>query len=187
MTITRRDAMTGLISATGLTIALAQPAAAASASDLIRSSDTALANLYANQPKARILRNRSRAILIFPNIVKAGFIIGAQSGNGVLFEAGLPTGYYNISAASYGLQAGVQSFSYALFFITSSSLSYLENSKGWSVGMGPSVVVLDQGAAASITSTTLTQDVYAIPFGQHGLMAGIGIEGSKITSISVGP
>ncbi len=114
-------------------------------------------------------------------------MIGAQSGNGVLFEGGLPTGYYNISAGSFGLQAGVQSFSYALFFMTNSALSYLSSSHGWSIGSGPTVVVLDKGAAASITSTTLTQDVYAIPFGQTGLMAGIGLEGSKITSISVGP
>src|SRR5271170_3900254 len=124
MTITRRDTMTGFISAIGLTLALAEPAAAASASDLIRASDAALANLYANQPKAKLLGNRAKAILVFPNIMKAGFIVGAQSGNGVLFEDGLPTSYYNISAASYGLQAGVQSFSYALFFITTSALSY---------------------------------------------------------------
>ena len=187
MTITRRDAVTGFISATGLIFLSAAPASAASALQLIRSSDAALATLYSNQPKAKVLGSRAKAILIFPNIVKAGFIVGAQTGDGVLFEDGLPTSYYNISAASYGLQAGVQSFSYALFFMTSSSLAYLESSHGWSVGMGPSVVVLDKGKAKSLTSTTLTQDVYAIPFGQQGLMAGLGIEGSKITSISVGP
>ena len=187
MIITRRDAMAGFISAAGLTLALAEPASAASASDLIRTSNAALANLYANEPKAKILDQRAKAILVFPNIVKAGFIVGAQSGNGVLFEGGLPRNYYNISAGSFGLQAGVQSFSYALFFMTTASLAYLESSKGWEVGVGPSVVVLDKGAAASITSTTLSQDVYAIPFAQTGLMAGVGIEGSKITSISVGP
>lgn len=187
MTITRRDAMTGFISATGLTLALAAPASAASAADLIRSSDAALATLYSSQPKAKLLGNRSKAILIFPKIIKAGFMIGAQTGNGVLFEGGLPTNYYNISAGSFGLQAGVQSFSYALFFMTSSALAYLSSSHGWSIGAGPSIVVLDKGKAASLTSTTLTQDVYAIPFGQQGLMAGLGLEGAKITSISVGP
>jgi lipid-binding SYLF domain-containing protein len=187
MSINRRDAMIGFISITGLTFALTGPAVAASATELIRASDAALANLYAKQPKARSLGNRAKAILVFPSIVKAGFIIGAQTGDGVLFEDGLPTNYYNISAASYGLQAGVQSFSYALFFMNDSALSYLEKSAGWSVGSGPTVVVLDKGAAASLTTTTLTQDVYAIPFGQKGLMAGIGIEGSKITAISVGP
>ena len=67
------------------------------------------------------------------------------------------------------------------------ALRYLEQSDGWAIGSGPSVVVVDQGAAASLTSTTLTQDVYAVPFGQKGLMAGIGLEGSKITRIHPGP
>ncbi|HTQ71958.1 MAG TPA: lipid-binding SYLF domain-containing protein [Acidocella sp.] len=187
MSIKRRDAMIGFVSVTGLTIASVEPAAAASASELIRDANAALANLYANQPKARSLGARAKAILVFPSIVKAGFLIGAQSGNGVLFQNGVPTNYYNISAGSYGLQAGVQSFSYALFFMTTSGLSYLQKSAGWAIGSGPSVVVLDKGAAKSLTSTTLTQDVYAIPFGQKGLMAGIGLEGSKITAISVGP
>ncbi len=79
---------------------------------------------------------------------------------------------------------GAQTFSYALFFMTDSSLNYLEKSDGWSVGSGPSVVVLNKGAAASMTSTTLPQDVYAVPFGQKGLMAGVGIEGSKITRVN---
>jgi len=187
MTISRRDTMISFISVTGLMFALAEPASAASATELIRASDAALANLYNKQPKAKLLGQRAKAILVFPSIVKAGFIVGAQTGNGVLFEGGLPTNYYNISAASFGLQAGVQSFSYALFFMKDSALSYLERSHGWSIGSGPSVVVLDKGAAASMTSTTLTQDVYAIPFGQTGLMAGFGLEGAKITAISVGP
>jgi lipid-binding SYLF domain-containing protein len=187
MIISRRRATLGISAISLLCLAKAHPALAASASQLVRTSNAALQNLYAVQPNARMLGSQAKAILVFPNIVKAGFIVGAQTGDGVLFENGLPTSYYNISAASYGLQAGVQSFSYALFFMTNSGLSYLEQSQGWSVGAGPSVVVLDQGKAASITSTTLSQDVYAIPFGQQGLMAGLGIEGSKITPISPGP
>lgn len=187
MSITRRSTMMGFVSVTGLALALAEPAAAASATELIRESDAALANLYAKQPRAKQLGARAQAILVFPRILKAGFIVGAQGGNGVLFQGGLPTSFYNISAASYGLQAGVQSFSYALFFITPSSLAYLKNSYGWAIGAGPSVVVLDKGIAKSVTTSTLTQDVYAIPFNQAGLMAGLGLEGSKITAISVGP
>ena len=187
MEINRRDVTLGVISVAGSVTFLGRSASAASADDLIRKSNAALANLYADEPKAAILRDRSVAILVFPTIVKAGFIIGAQTGNGALFKGGLPDSYYNISAASYGLQAGVQAFSYALFFVTPSSLSYLERSRGWSIGAGPSVVVLDKGAAASVTSTTLSQDVYALPFGQQGLMAGIGIEGAKITEIYPGP
>lgn len=144
----------------------------------------ALQRLYQSHPEARQLAQRAAGVLIFPEIVKAGFVVGAQTGNGVLLIGGKPAGNYNISAGSYGLQAGVQSFSYALFFMTQSSLDYLRDSGGFSIGAGPSVVVVDEGVAKSITSTTLSQDVYAFPFGQHGLMAGIGLEGSKITRLS---
>jgi lipid-binding SYLF domain-containing protein len=187
MNISRRGAALGLTTASLLTLASGKPARAASAAELIRDGNAALANLYSEQPHTKLLEEKAKAVLIFPNIVKAGLIIGAQTGNGVLFEGGEPVNYYNISAASYGLQAGVQSFSYALFFMTEKGLSYLAKSYGWSVGVGPSVVVLDKSAARSFTSTSLTQDVYAVPFGAEGLMAGIGIEGSKITAISPDP
>ncbi len=187
MNITRRGAALGLTATSILTLAAGKPARAASAAALIRDGNAALENLYSAQPHTKLLEEKAKAILIFPSIVKAGLIIGAQTGNGVLFEDGAPVNYYNISSASYGLQAGVQSFSYALFFMTEKGLSYLAKSYGWSVGVGPSVVVLDKSAARSFTSTSLTQDVYAVPFGAEGLMAGIGIEGSKITAITPDP
>ena len=86
-------------------------------------------------------------------------------------------------AVTFGFQAGVQTFSYALFFITDSALAYLSKSNGWAIGTGPSVVVVDEGFAKTLNTTTLSQDVYAMPFGQKGLMAGLGLEGSKITQI----
>lgn len=161
----------------------ATPAIAASAAEINRTAKAALDRLYAQQPKARRLGERARAILIFPRIVKAGLIVGGQSGDGVLWVNGHASGYYNISAASFGLQAGAQTFSYALFIMTDAALDYLRKSDGWAIGSGPSVAVMDKGAAASMTSTTLSQDVYAFPFGQQGLMAGLGLEGSKITRI----
>ncbi len=157
---------------------------ASSASDISRESNAALQNLYASNPEARQLGKRAKGILVFPGIVKAGFLIGGQYGSGgALFKKGRTAGYYNIAAASYGLQAGVQSFSYALFFMDNESLNYLDNSAGWEVGVGPSIVVVDKGMAKSLTSTTLQKGVYAFIFGQKGLMAGIGLQGSKITRI----
>ena len=90
-------------------------------------------------------------------------------------------GYYTIAAASFGLQAGVQWFSYALFFMNANALRYLDQSDGWAVGTDPNVVVLDRGAD-TIDSTTLAKDVIAIPFGQKGLMADLSLQGSKITT-----
>jgi lipid-binding SYLF domain-containing protein len=169
------------------TIMQSPHAQAASGKQISADADRALRTLYATQVKARDLGKRATAILVFPKIVKAGLIVGGQSGDGALRVGGRTNGYYNISAASFGLQAGAETFSYAMFFMTGAALKYLQDSDGWSIGSGPSVVVVDKGAAASLTSTTLTQDVYAFPFGQRGLMAGLGLEGSKITHIRPGP
>ncbi len=81
------------------------------------------------------------------------------------------------------MQAGVQSFSYALFFMDNASLNYLNRSEGWEIGVGPSIVVVDQGMAKSLTTTTVKSGVYAFIFGQKGLMAGLGLQGSKISRI----
>lgn len=183
----RRVALAGLAPLAAVLVLAPAAARAASASEIDRNATQALRTLYGQQPNARLLGNRAKAVLIFPSIVKAGFLLGGQGGNGALREGGSTIGYYSIAAASFGLQAGVQTFSYALFFMTESALQYLTTSDGWAIGSGPSVVVVDRGAAASLNSTTLTHDVYAFAFGQRGLMAGIGLEGSKITRIHPGP
>ena len=162
---------------------LAEGANAATAAQLNADGRAALSRLYAQSNRAVRYSRDARAILVFPKIVKAGFMIGGQGGEGVLFVRGKPTAYYKIGAASFGLQAGGQSFSYALFLMNDKALNYLNRSDGWAIGSGPSVVVIDKGKATSTTSTTLAEDVYAFPFGQKGLMAGLGLEGSKITRI----
>jgi len=141
----------------------------------------ALNNLYASEPVAKMVGEKAKGILVFPNIVKAGFVVGAQYGDGALLKNGKVVGHYRSLAGSYGLQAGVQSFGYAMFLMTDEALEYLDNSKGWEIGVGPTIVILDKGKAASMTTTTLKDDVYAFIFSQKGLMAGIGLQGSKIT------
>ena len=111
-------------------------------------------------------------------------IVGGQYGQGALRIGGKTAGYYNTVAASYGLQAGVQSFGYAMFFMTDEGLKYLNNSAGWEIGVGPSVVVVDEGLASSMTTTTTQDDIYVFFFDQKGLMAGLGLQGSKITQIN---
>ena len=160
------------------------PAAeAATASGLNASAAATLRRLYAHSPRARELGRRARGVLVFPRIYKAGFVFGAQGGEGVLYVGGRVDGYYSTGAASFGFQAGAQEFGYVLFFITRSALDYLRQSDGWSIGTGPSIVVLKEGAAMDADTTTLTQDVYAMAFNQKGLMATLSLEGSKITRI----
>ena len=160
-----------------------RPALADSARELNRDGAKALKQLYATNSGAKVLGQRAAAILVFPKIIKAGFLFGGAIGEGVLFKKGTPVAYYNSVAASYGLQAGVQWFGYALFFMNRDALAYLDKSDGWEVGVGPSIVVVDQGMGKSITSTTITQDVYAFIFNQQGLMGGLGVQGSKITRV----
>lgn len=171
------------LSITVLAMADARPAHAASPQGLDPDVQAALSALYQTAPVAKTLAASAKGILVFPKIVKAGFIVGAQYGEGQLLVNGGPAGYYNIAAASYGLQAGLQGFAYAMFFMTDSALSYLDNSAGFEIGLGPSIVVVDTGKAKSLTTTTGRDDVYAFIFGQKGLMAGIGLQGSKITKV----
>jgi lipid-binding SYLF domain-containing protein len=180
-----RRLATVLVLASALATTLnARVVLAASASEINRSATAALRTLYASTPGAKDLATNAKGILVFPNIVKGGFIVGGQYGDGALRKKGKTVGYYRSIAASYGLQAGVQSFGYVLFFMDDDSLADFEQSQGWEIGTGPSVVVLDKGFAKSLTSTTLQKGIYAFIFGQKGLMAGIGLQGAKITKIT---
>ncbi|MFO7707860.1 MAG: YSC84-related protein [Desulfobacterales bacterium] len=161
----------------------ANPAAAASAAEIDRDARKALGDLYASSPAAKALGEKAIGILVFPGIVKGGFIVGGQYGEGALIKDGDAVAFYNSIAASYGLQAGLQKFGYALFFMTDSALNWIDKSDGWEIGVGPSIVVVDVGAAAAMTSTTLQSDIYAFFFDQKGLMAGIGLQGTKITKL----
>ena len=157
--------------------------AAAQAASMRREAQSALETLYETTPAAKALGKDAVGILVFPSIVKGGFIFGGQYGKGTLFKGGNKTEYYKSTAVSYGLQAGAQKFGYALFFMTKDDLDYLERSSGWEVGVGPSIVILDAGMAASTTTTTAKKGVYAFFFNQKGLMAGLGLQGTKITRI----
>ena len=156
---------------------------AASAEEPDRDCQAALEALYASASSAKVLSEKAKAVLVFPAITKAGFIVGGQYGEGTLFKSGKTAGYYSTVAASWGLQAGAQKFGYALFFMTDDALQWLDKSDGWEVGTGPSLVVIDKGVAGAITTTTGKSDIYAFFFSQKGLMAGIGLQGTKVTKI----
>ena len=155
-----------------------------SADELVGRARASLHTLYATTPEADKLRARSVGILVFPDIFRAGLIVGGSGGNGVLFSPeGRVMGYYNAASVSFGLQAGAEEFAQAMFLTTADSLSYLDNTAGWSVGVGPTFVVVDEGMAKDINTTTLRSDVYAFIYGQEGLMGGIGVQGQKITRL----
>jgi lipid-binding SYLF domain-containing protein len=157
--------------------------AAQSAAQINRDARAALQTLYAKVPAAKALGAKAMAVLVFPKITKAGLVIGGQYGEGALFKGGKTAAYYNTTGASYGLQAGVQTYGYALFLMNEKALQSLDTAEGFEIGVGPSVVVLDEGMAKTTTTTTLKDDIYAFIFSQKGLMAGLGLQGNKITKI----
>jgi lipid-binding SYLF domain-containing protein len=162
----------------------AQEKGKTAAAELASTSQAALKKLYATVPLAKELGPKAHAILVFPKVKKAGLGIGGQYGEGALLKGGTAAAYYKTTGASFGLQAGAQSYGYAMFFMNAKALEQLDNANGFEVGVGPSVVLVDEGMAKTTTTTTLKDDVYAFVFGQKGLMAGLGIQGNKITKIT---
>lgn len=157
--------------------------AADTAAEIDREVKNTLKGLYAESASAGTMDKKAKGILVFPSIVKGGFLVGGQYGEGALLKGGKTSGYYNTIQMSYGLQAGLQKYGYVMFFMTDSALKWLDKSDGWEVGVGPSIVVVDEGAATSKTTTTLQSDIYAFFFDQKGLMGGLGLQGTKITRI----
>ena len=176
-----------IISAIAFDAAMAAAVMAASASQIDRDAAQALASLYKDVPAAKALGDKSVGVLVFPSIVKGGFIIAGQYGDGALRKNGKSVAYYRSLAASYGFQAGVQAFGYVLFFMDNESLQYLDNSGGFELGTGPSLVVMDEGFGKNFSTTTIKSGIYAFIFDQRGLMGGLGIQGSKITKIAPNP
>jgi lipid-binding SYLF domain-containing protein len=158
-------------------------ATATSAEDLDRDAAQALQALYKSQPVADMLGKRAKAILVFPKIVKAGLVFGGSYGEGVLLKAGKTTDYFNSVSASWGWQAGAESYVYVVFLMSDKAVNSLEKTKGWEFGVGPSLVVVNEGVAKNLTTTTLKNDAYAFIADQQGLMAALSIEGTKISRI----
>ena len=152
---------------------------------LAADSRKSLNDLYRTNPAARALGAKAKGILVFPEITKRGFMIGAMGGNGSLIRNdGTIRDFYQTAGLSYGFQAGIQEYGYALFLMDNEAFANINRSGGWEVGSSPSLVVVDQGMAASLSTTTMNKGTYAFFFNQKGLMGGLGLQGSKITRIN---
>lgn len=157
---------------------------AATADDLNEDSRQGLEALYATQSFAETLGSTAKAILIFPNMLKAGLVFGGSYGEGILLKGSTVVDYYNSVTGSWGLQIGAQSYGYAVFLMTDEAVNYVEETRGWEIGVGPTVVLVDEGLAKNLSTSSLKEDAYAFIFSQQGLMAGISIEGTKISRIN---
>ena len=181
----RRHFLTLVFAAASIvSMSVMNQASAATAVDLDKDSRQALQTLYKTQPVAETLSRTAKAVLVFPNIIKAGLVFGGSYGEGELIEGSKVVDYYNSVTGSWGLQAGAQSYGYAVFLMTDKAIQYVKDTKGWEIGVGPTVVVVDEGVAKNLSTSSLKDDAYAFIFSQQGLMAGVSIEGTKISKIN---
>jgi len=185
MTPTRRSFhQTLIVAGTSLLLgSVGSAALAASAADLDRDAQQALQTLFKNRPVAEEISKKARAVLVFPKIIKAGLVFGGSYGEGVLMKGGKVVDYYNSVSASWGWQAGAESYAYVVFLMSDKAVAYLQKSQGWEFGVGPTVVVVNEGAAKNFSTSTLKNDAYAFISDQQGLMASLSLEGTKITRI----
>jgi lipid-binding SYLF domain-containing protein len=159
-------------------------AASVNPRELAADSRSALNRLYRTNPSARRLGAHAQGILVFPEITKGGFMVGGMGGNGALIRPdGTIRDFYQTAGVSYGLQAGIQQYGYALFLMDRSAFDNINRAKGWEVGSSPNLVIVDEGMSANLSNTTMNASTYAFFFNQRGLMGGIGLQGSKITRI----
>lgn len=175
--------MLAIVAALSLGSWAAPALAASTAEELTSEADQSLQKLYKSSPVALSISQKAVATLVFPNIVKAGLVFGGAYGEGVLRQSKGAPSYYNSISASWGLQVGAQSFGYVVFLMNEKGLSYLDRSDGWELGVGPSLVVVNEGVAKNLSTSTLKDDAYAFIFDQQGLMVSVSIEGTKISRI----
>ncbi|WP_175718088.1 BPSL1445 family SYLF domain-containing lipoprotein [Burkholderia anthina] len=149
------------------------------------SVDATLSRMYSTVKGSRELVAKSRGVLVFPDVLQAGFIVGGQSGNGALRVGGSTVGYYNTSSLSVGLQAGAQSKAIVFLFMTQDALDEFRGSDGWAAGAGASVALVKMGANGAVDTTTATAPVQVIVLTNAGLMGDVSINGTKVTKLKI--
>ncbi|MFL9965273.1 YSC84-related protein [Paraburkholderia sediminicola] len=164
----------------------ASPAANAGKRDTINAGvDSTLSRLYENVNGSRELVAKARGVLVFPSVISAGFWIGGQYGEGALRMNGQTTGYYSTVAGSFGLQIGAQSKALVFLFMTQEALDTFLHSQGWAAGADATVAVLKVGANGAVDTSTATSPVEAFVLTNGGLMAGVSLEGTKVSRLII--
>ncbi|OED45590.1 hypothetical protein ACH42_05025 [Endozoicomonas sp. (ex Bugula neritina AB1)] len=167
-----------------LSLTFIQTAKAATAYELNAEVKATLEKLYHEKPAARELAKKAKGILVFPTVIKGGFFIGGEFGEGTLLINNKVADYYNTASASIGLQAGAQARSQVILFMTSDALKKFRNSEGWEAGVDGSVAIAEFGTGGAIDSQTAQEPIIGFITDNKGLMYNLTLEGSKITKIS---
>ncbi|WP_322048544.1 YSC84-related protein [Paraburkholderia sp. J67] len=147
--------------------------------------DDAMTKLYSTVKGSRELVAKSRGVLVFPSVLQAGFIVGAQYGEGALRVGGATSGYYSTVSGSVGLQAGAQSKAIIFCFMTQDSLEKFRATDGWAAGADASVALVTVGANGAVDTNTATHPVEVFVMTNAGLMADVSLAGTKVTRLKI--
>lgn len=166
-----------------LVAALPAPASAADAKELDADVDLALKEFTEKIAGSEEFLKSAKGILVLPSVYKAGFVFGAEYGEGALRVGGKTVGYYNMAAASFGFQLGAQKTSLIMMFMKDAALEKFQKSAGFELGVDANATLITVGAGGSLDTTKLAEPILAFVFSQRGLMAGLTLEGSKFTKL----
>jgi lipid-binding SYLF domain-containing protein len=156
---------------------------AASSVEIDSKVDATLKMFHWKVKGGKELEKKAKGVLVFPSVIKAGFWIGGEFGEGALRVNGQTIDYYNVAGVSFGLQFGVQSKSVLLLFMTKEAFADFRNSAGWRAGVDGAVALATLGAGGALNTQTLTRPIIGFVFGNKGLMVDVSLTGSKITKI----
>lgn len=156
---------------------------AKSAKEIDISVDVALEQFHQDVRGAKEFLKSAKGVLVFPSVLKAGFGIGGEYGEGALRIGGKTVDYYNTAAASIGFQLGAQSKRVIIVFMQNDALKKFRESAGWEAGVDGSVALVQLGTGGSIDTTNIQDPIVGFVFGNKGLMYNLTLEGSKFTKI----
>ena len=130
------------------------------------------------------LFKRARAVMVVPQLVKGGFFLGGDGGNGVLMARNAAGGwsdpaFYVLGSVSFGLQIGLEVAEVVLFVMSDKALrAWMADEVKLGAAAGLTVLVVGSNAQAS---TTTNADVDIIAWAKaKGAYAGLTLEGSVI-------
>ncbi len=178
-----RFALFAIVGAVLLATIPAEVSYAKSAGEIDASVDACLQRFYKQVKGAKEFAKTAKGLLVMPNVVKAGFFIGGQYGEGALRVGGKTEGYYNLIAGSYGLTFGGQSQDIIIAFMTKEALKQFEDSHGWEAGVDANVAIINVGAGGDVSTVTAQNPVVGFVFDTKGLMADISLKGAKFTKL----
>ena len=165
-------------------ISMPKPAYADSATEIDIGVKETLKHFRKAIPGGSEFLQKAKGVLVFPSVIKAGFVVGGEYGEGALLIGDKTVQYYSTASASIGFQLGAQSKSIVLVFLTKQALENFRNSKGWEAGVDGSVALIKWGTGKDINTADINDPIVGFVFSNKGLMYNLTLEGSKYTKIT---